>query len=388
MTAILRLAIDRLAPTGEGVARHAGQVVFVDGALPGETVEAEVFQEKKRYARAAVVGVFEPSPDRRAADVHASACGGTDWAHVAPDAARRWKRALFVETMERLGGAEPGVFGALPISSSPLEYRLRNQFHAGGGEVGFFARRSHRVVPLDGCEIVSRETRDKIAALAAGRRLDGTLETLESVETGAAHRLVWRGAGRGFPSSEGALDVDVGGRAFRVSAGAFFQVNRFRLLPFYETVRDLARDAGPASALDAYSGAGLLSHALVEAGARVTAVEASPSSAADAAFNRARLGAAGSIDLRPGAVEAYLRDGAAPHDVVVADPPRGGLGPAAAPLAGLARRRLIYVSCEPASLARDLAPLRVAGLSIARAQLEDFFPLTHRVEAIVVFDRS
>jgi tRNA/tmRNA/rRNA uracil-C5-methylase (TrmA/RlmC/RlmD family) len=286
--------------------------------------------------------------------------------------------------MRRLGGIESSPFGDLPIAPSALEYRLRNQFHVFRGDVGFYARRSHRIVPLDGCEIVSRGTREH-AGLFAGA--EGTVETLETVETGAAHRLVWRGGGRGFPDSPGVLDLDVGGRAFRVSAGSFFQVNRHRLVPFFELVRDLAAETAPARALDAYSGAGFLSRALVEAGARVTAVEGSPSSARDAAVNRERLGSDARIDLRSGAVEGYASGGGEPHDVVVADPPRGGLGACAAALGALARRRLIYVSCEPASLARDLKPLLASGLAIVDARLEDFFPLTHRVEAIVVLDR-
>jgi len=384
VTRSLRLRIERLAPTGEGVAHESGKVVFVDGALPEETVDALVYEEKARYARAAAAEVREASPERRPIDAHAGACGGTDWAHVLPESARRWKRELSLETMQRLGGAAPSAFGELPISASPLEYRLRNQLHASGGTVGFYARRSHRIVPIDGCEIVSRDTRRKAAAFAEG---EGTVEALETVETGSAHRLVWRAAGAGFPDSAGALDVDVGGRPFRVSAGSFFQVNRHRLLAFFESIRDLAAAVAPVRALDAYAGAGFLSRALVEAGAGVTAVESSLSASSDAKTNRERFDAGGRIDLRHGSVEDYLDGSAGIHDVVVADPPRGGLGPRASAVAALARRRLIYVSCEPASLARDLAPLSAAGLAIAEARLEDFFPLTHRVEAIVVFDR-
>ena len=386
MTAPRRLVIERLAPTGEGVARDGGKVVFVDGALPGETVGAGIFRDRARYARAFAHEVLEASPERRPADPHAAACGGTDWAHIAPDAARGWKRALFLETMERIGKVPSAMFGDLPIAASPLEYRVRCRFHASGGAIGFFARRSHAIVPLDGCEIVSPQTRHAAAVLASAGP-EGTLETLESLATGAGHRLVWNGRGKGFPTSPSSLDLAVGGREFRVSVGAFFQVNRHRILPFFEAVRDLAAAAAPATALDAYSGGGLLTQALVEAGARVTAVEEAAASAADAAVNRERFGNVDRVDLRRERVEDALSGGAPLFDVVVADPPRGGLGPAAAPLAAAARRRLIYVSCEPASLARDLAPLLAGGLSVAEARLEDFFPLTHRVEAIVVLDR-
>ncbi|HET7451258.1 MAG TPA: TRAM domain-containing protein, partial [Thermoanaerobaculia bacterium] len=197
MTSGRRLTIERLAPTGEGVARDAGKVVFVDGALPGETVVASVFREKARYARAAAREILDPAPERRETDAHGAACGGTEWAHVLPDAARRWKRVLFLETMERIGRVPASHFGELPVSSSPLEYRLRNRFHASAGAIGFYGRRSHTIVPLDGCEIVSAETRSEVATLAANRP-EGTLETLESVETGPGHHLAWRAQGKRF----------------------------------------------------------------------------------------------------------------------------------------------------------------------------------------------
>jgi 23S rRNA (uracil1939-C5)-methyltransferase len=388
------LHIDRWAPTGEGVARWGGKVVFVEGAIPGEDVEALLFDQRPRHARASVTAVRVPSPDRRDADAHAAACGGADWAHVALGAARSAKRELFRETMRRLGGIEPELFGDLPISSSGLEYRLRNQFHADNGpagwRVGFFARRSHRVVPLDGCEIVSAKTREKIAAMAEASAFSrpGRVDSVESVEIGAEHRLaVSDEQGRPGAGCPRAVDIHVGHRPFRVSTGSFFQVNRHRIGPFFDRIRDLSADCGVESALDAYAGVGYLSQALVEAGARVIAVESSRSSAADARINRERLGGEGRLDLRHERIERFLLRQPALVDLVIADPPRGGLKDLARPLAACARRRLIYVSCEPASLARDLKTLLGSGFEIEAATLEDFFVLTHRVEAVVVLKR-
>ena len=394
MTRVLRARIERLAPTGEGVAHDGGKVVFVDRALPGELVEAAVFEEKARHLRASATAILETSPERLALDAHAASCGGTDWAHYALPAARAAKRSLFLETMSRLGGIDPALFGELPIAASELGYRLRSQLHVEReGETvraGFFARRSHRVVALDGCEIVSEDTRRKIAAMGAGGSLpEGRIETLETTETGAEHVLALEDeAGNPVADSARAIDVRVGGRAFRVSVGSFFQVNRHRVAALFGLVRDLAASAGARTALDAYAGAGFLSQALIEGGARVTAVESAAPSTADALVNRTRFGTEDRLDLVAARVEDYLRGDVAPFDVVVADPPREGLRGTAAALARLARRQLIYVSCEPASLARDLKALLSEGLRIEDARLEDFFPLTHRVEAVVALRRE
>jgi 23S rRNA (uracil1939-C5)-methyltransferase len=296
--------------------------------------------------------------------------------------------------MRRLGGIEPELFGELPIASSALGYRLRSQFHVersgGMASAGFFARRSHHVVPLDGCEIVSEDTRAKIARLCVeGVLPEGRIETLESTETGEAHALALEDqAGRPVAGSGTTIDVRFDSLAFRVSVRSFFQVNRHRVAALFGHVRDLAAAAGARTALDAYAGAGLLSQALIEGGARVTAIEASPSSSSDARFNRARFGTEDRLDLVAARVEDYLGGTVAPFDVVVADPPREGLKETAVALAALARRRLIYVSCEPASLARDLKAILAEGFRIEDARLEDFFPLTHRVEAVVALRRG
>ena len=243
--------------------------------------------------------------------------------------------------------------------------------------------------PLDGCEIVSEDTRAKIAGLCVEDVLpEGRIETLETTETGEAHALALEDqAGCPVAGSERAIDVHVDSLAFRVSVRSFFQVNRYRVAALFGLVRDLAAAAGARTALDAYAGAGLLSRALIEGGARVTAVEA----------RRRRLRTPSSTGRVSGRRTAWISSprgskttwaGRRPFDVVVADPPREGLRDTAVALAALARRRLIYVSCEPASLARDLKAILAEGFRIEDARLEDFFPLTHRVEAVVALRRE
>ena len=390
MRGLVRLGIERLAPTGEGIAHLEGKTVFVEGALPGECVDAEIFEVKARFAKARTRGVNVPSPDRREVSSHAARCGGTDWAHFDPRAAREAKRHLFLETLLRIGGIAADDFGDLPISESPMEYRLRNQFHVLGGVAGFFEKHSHRIVALDECEIVSAPTRAKTTELARSLRPGESPETIESVETVAIdgrHEIAFWNRTRGQPVGDRrSVEVCVDDAAFTVSARSFFQVNRFRSFAVLRDVEALARRIGGAS-LDAYSGVGFFTHALASAGCSVTAVEASASSRADAEKNRERLARPDDVRIVDASVERFLEATPETFDLVLADPPRSGLGRSAPDLAGRARHTLLYVSCDPASLARDLRTILPLGFEIENAVLEDFFPLTHRVEALVTLRR-
>jgi 23S rRNA (uracil1939-C5)-methyltransferase len=377
-----RVVVERLAPTGEGIARPGGKALFLDGALPGEEVEYEIFDDRRRFARGRVTQVRVASPDRRPVDAHAALCGGTDWAHMELSAAREAKRALFRETIERIGRIPGESLGHLPISPSPPGYRLRNKFHFARGPDavvgGFFERRSHRVVPIDGCEIVSARTRSAVAEISA--EPGETVRTIETVEDGDGYRLACHPPRDGFPTK---VLLRLGTAEFQVSAASFFQVNRFLVAGLRDRLEREAAEIGRGRALDAFAGVGLWTHALLGAGYRVVSVESSAAAVADSRANRARWGAEDRWEIREERFESLAARDPSPFDVVVADPPRGGLGASATALARLVGGRLFYVSCDPATLARDLAVLAGSGLAIEDAWLEDFFPLTHRVEAAV-----
>jgi 23S rRNA (uracil1939-C5)-methyltransferase len=378
------------------VARIAGKAYFIDGALPGEEVEIQVTEERRRYARGRVTGILVASPSRRPTDAHSSRCGGTPWAHLALEASRSAKRELFLETLFRHGGVPPEAFGDLPIFASPLEYRLRNQFHVeagpGGIRVGFFEKRSHRVVPLDQCEIVSAPAREKISRIAGeflppapGRGL--TLETVETIEVDGSHQMAFRrrGEGKDEPGAakSASVEIKVGSTSYRVSPASFFQVNRHRLAPFFEEVRDLASRTAGRTALDACAGVGFLSSALLAAGYTVTAVESSACAVADGEITRIREGWVDRLQFVRRRLDEFLSTDTRSFDLAVADPPRGGLGDSAVALASRCRAALIAISCEPLSLAMDLKRILPLGFEIRSAFLEDFFPLTPRVEAVV-----
>ncbi len=420
---IRRVTIETLAPTGEGVARTAEGVGFVAGALPGEEVDAEVSESRKRFWKGRAVGILDPSPDRLTGG-HADGCAGCDWAHLPLERAREWKRTLFLETMERIGGLPRELFGELPIAPSPPGYRLRNRFHVSGrgasAAVGFFAPRTHRVEPAERCEALGEGMRALLPLLSDAVAGSGAevvrIETVESFD--ASRRLarallseqadrrdanalasalgrLFEGAAvagaKGETLGESGLTrlwLPVGQREFPVGAGTFFQGNRFLV---GDLSRDVAREAArvpPGRALDAFGGVGLFAGALLDAGHEVDSVEADHA-AADLALEARKRRGSEVWRIHRSAVLPFLAGEAGSFEIAVADPPRAGLGlKLAALLPGRIVRRLLYVSCDPATLARDVAALRAGGLEIVGATLYDLFAFTHRVEALICLARA
>ncbi|HEY4231603.1 MAG TPA: hypothetical protein VGO79_15645, partial [Thermoanaerobaculia bacterium] len=310
----LVIRIEKLAPTGEGVARTADGVGFVDRALPGELVETSIYERRSRFWRGSPRKILEPSPDR--IDSAHAGCGGCDWSHYAEAAAREAKRELFLETMQRIGhlgselfdGSNPNPTPTLePPAASGSGYRLRLRLHVSGAgdsaRIGYFAPRTHRVVDAASCEAVASSTRagfseirDAIAEsgiaaseLAIFEDLPGTRRLFRLTGSGdaggearLAERLLSGFEGVLLRSAEGTvrldrgrrrLALDVGGRRFQASVEAFFQGNRHLVGRLMADVRDEAARVPPGTALDAFGGVGLFAGALLDAGHEVTSVE-------------------------------------------------------------------------------------------------------------------
>lgn len=411
------VSIEKLAPTGEGIARTEDGVGFVDGALPGERVATTLYEVKTRFWRGRTDAVLEPSPDRLEGP-HAG-CAGCDWAHFEPAAARRAKAALFLETMRRIGRLDPAPFGDPEVAPSSPGYRLRLRLHAKAGRIGYHAPGSHRVVSAAACEAISSETRALLPPLEEGLLASGAeaseialLETVDgdrrlvrataSDDAAAAARLgealaalvagvrVQSDDGRALVSrGDRTLALAADGRRFAISVDTFFQGNRFLVGRMYADVAAEARAMEAGEALDAFGGAGLFAGALLDAGHRVETVEADGGAAADARRTRDSWPDGDRWDVSETTVGRFLAEDDRSFACVVADPPRAGLGDALArALARRARRRLLYVSCDPATLARDLAVLLEEGLTIRSVRLYDLFAFTHRVEALVSLERA
>ena len=374
---LVELHIDALAAGGDGVGRLAdGRVVFVPLAAPGDRVRARLVSLRSRFARAELDRVLEPGPARVAPVCPVfGACGGCAWQHVVYDAQCEAKRAIVEDALRRIGRLAPPEVDFVR-SPRPLAYRARTRVLVEGGRVGYRRRASRELCAVEACPVLVPVVDDALRRLvAAPPAEDGEWELAAGAAGAVAHPL--RGPGE-------ALEIAAGGGSLRISPGVFFQAHaglRERLL------EALARSAGAgALALELYAGAGFFTLSLARTFARVVAVEGEPDAAADLRHNAARAALSG-VAVVESRVEEALADadllGGARPDAVVLDPPRTGLAPGAAGrIAALAPRRIVYLSCDPATLARDAAALVAAGYALEGVVAFDLFPQTPHVEVL------
>lgn len=390
-----------MAAGGDAIARDPdGRVVFVEGALPGETVRAAVLEERRDFARARVVEVLSPSPDRLDAGAAAldGGCPGCPWQGVAPAAQGRLKRGVVVDALRRIAGATDVVAADVP-SVSPTGYRTTVRAAVlADGRAAYRARHSHDLVPMAGCttahplvdELV-REGRyhgaEEVALRAGARtreRLVLARPTAEGVVVPGDVFVVGEDAGRS--ARRASFTEQAAGRRWRISATSFFQSGPEAAELLVDAVRaavGTALDDG-GTVVDAYAGVGLLGGTLAARRDDVdlVAVESNATAARDARHNLADVEA----EVVQADVGRWDGGGTAGATVVVADPARAGLGKkAAAVLAGTAAPVFVLVACDPASLARDTRLLIDAGYRLASVQVLDLFPQTVHVEAVARF---
>ena len=386
--------ITTVAAGGDGLGRdEGGRVVFVPGALPGESVAVEVVQQKKDYARARLVGVVRASSDRvePPCPFVAEGCGGCDWQHIAPGAQRRHKAAVVADALRRQAHLDVAVDEGPELPATGYRTILRGVAVEGG--FGLRRRSSHEVVDIGPC-LVAHPLVDEL--VQDGRYPDGDVVLRAGAGTG--ERLV---VVHGDPASTAVPDDvrvvseselaggrrawfhdELAGHRWRISATSFFQARADGAEALVEAARRAAEGALPAGGhlVDLYGGVGLFARTLSAEGP-VTLVEQSASSAADARVNLEGL------DAR--VVRADVDHwGATKADLVVADPPRAGLGArAVGKIAATHTGRVVVVSCDPAALGRDARLLGEAGYDLVSCQLVDLFPHTSHVEVVSRFDR-
>jgi 23S rRNA (uracil1939-C5)-methyltransferase len=390
----LQLHIEKLIYGGDGLSRSDGEVVLTPFVLPGETVEAERTEARKHVQRARLVQVEQPSPDRvEPACPVFGRCGGCHYQHASYDAQLRFKRDILAETLRRVGKIEFDA-GQIGIESAePFGYRNRAQFHFERGRVGYRELNSRRLVAIDQCPISSPKINEILPILnrmVRDRRWPGFVSSLEvftderqvqwnvlESEQPVAKRFFDWLADEVPGTVSGPLEYAVNEDRFQMSGTSFFQVNRF-LLP---RLAELAvGEAVGATAWDLYAGAGLFSLPLARRFERVVSVEGGRS-AGDLRHNADRVHA--KVEVASEQTEVFLKKAKSAADFVLADPPRAGLGKAAAErLAELRPPTLVIVACDPATLARDLAALRPV-YEIERMTMVDLFPQTFHLETIV-----
>ncbi|MFT3874970.1 MAG: TRAM domain-containing protein [Propioniciclava sp.] len=358
--------IGPVAAGGHWVARHEGRVVFVRHGLEGELAEVRVTAVAARHAFADAVAITEPAEHRVVPPCPvAAACGGCDFQHVEAGHQRELKRQVVAEQLRRFAGLDwdGSVEEVLP---APLGWRRRMRYQRADGGWGLRAKASHAVVPLPdgGCRIAT-------PGLAAP---DSVLPGDTLIGADAADGPVWVEPGSDAVVAERAL-----GRAWQVRADGFWQVHpRAPEVLADAVLAGLSPRAGE-RALDLYCGVGLFAGALTGAGAQVTGIEGGRTAVDLARRNvpQARFHA--------GSVDRVLRRVRGRVDLVVLDPPRAGAGRAV--IAEVLRRRpraVAYVSCDPATLARDLATASALGYRTDSVRAFDLFPMTAHLECVAI----
>ena len=426
------VTIEKLIYGGEGLAHHEGATVFVPFVLPGEGVAVTAVEQKKKFVRARVQRILEPSAERIAARCpHFGVCGGCDYQHIPYDAQLQYKSEILRETLRRLGRIE----WTEKITTHPSPawgYRNRAQWKvrplegaateakAGAADgkdklgIGYFRANSTALCAVEDCSILSPLLLKTLLALRealSGGALPRGLREIEAFVDATDTKLLLTATFAGFPSraaehaetfrrlapgivsllfhdpshdrmelfGPGFVDYEAGGIAYRVGHLSFFQVNRFVV---EDLVREVVeREDGGRLALDLFAGVGLFSVPLAKRFERVVSVESNPAAARDLETN---MRGQGTIEVRTAEVERFLERTKERPDLVVLDPPRAGLMPEAIQrIAKLAPARVTYVSCEPPTLARDLVSFVKAGYDCTEVHLFDLFPQTFHMETVV-----
>jgi len=387
--------IERLAAGGDGVGRLPdGRTIFVQLSAPGDLVRVRVVESRRRFARGEIDAVLEPGPHRvtPACGVFGR-CGGCTWQHLDYAAQLAAKQRILRDALERIGGLT--LEGDPPIVASPraLGYRVRTRLLERDGAVGYRERRSHRLCPVTSCPVLAPALDDALGRLAEQRSAaKGEAGEREwSLVLGADDRT--RATSQGQDEAQvlcigdAEITMRVAGDALTLSPQSFAQANGWLLGALHEAVVDAAGPGGELL-LELFAGAGLFTLALARRFARVVAVESSPSAVADLRrnFERSSAGA----EVIEGRVEEVLaRTGLGRPDVVVLDPPRAGLAQGSAGLlADLGAPRIVYLSCDPATLARDLAELVDRAYALVETSAFDLFPQTPHVEALAGLTRG
>jgi len=439
----LELRIGGIAHDGSGVAKKDGIVVFVDGALPGERVSATVTESGRSFLRARLIEVLEPSEMRRVPFCqHYGECGGCSMQHASYEYQLELKRQVVSDAIERIGRVKGVEVRPVIGMTEPFGYRNKAEFRVWLDEgsnhaaCGFRRRSSHSAVNVRECKVVSPGFMDAIDALRtrldeADRKLrqavrhavvrvgDGgsmmlvlvSTEPADLASTGLAKALmadlplvesvyhsysrrkfgdVLQGKNTLLAGTDRIL-YRVGGHSFMASPSSFFQVNRDQAEALYRTAVDFAALEGAETALDLYCGIGTITLMLAEKASRVMGIEIGERAVEDARGSAASNGITNAF-FTAGKVEDVLAGDeirALEPAVVVLDPPRTGCDPdAVKAIVRTGAERIVYVSCDPATMARDIALLVKGGYGVRVVQPVDMFPHTSHVETAVLMSHA
>lgn len=419
----MRLRIEKLIYGGDGLAHHDGNTVFIPFVLPGEEVEIRIVERKKKFLRGAVERLVAPAPARVSPPcAHFTVCGGCHYQHIPYDEQLRQKEAILLETLRRIGAV--GFVGAVRLHPSPpLGYRNRAQWKnratPAGPAIGYHRAGSSALCAVEACPVLMPALEDalrRLRALLAANSLPATLLELEAFASDDGRALLWNVALADFSSppqpladalraavpetasvllhdasrdsfelaGPGFISCRSGDFTFRVSHLSFFQAN-YSLAP--ELAAAALDGASGRLALDLFAGVGLFTLPLAQRFSRVVAVESNLAAARDLEANL-RAAQLHAEVLALDVARALERFSDRP-DFVLLDPPRTGVEKAALErLIALSPPRIHYVSCDPATLARDLRLLLLAGYRLTALHLFDLFPQTFHIETLACLERA
>ena len=430
---IKQISIQRLGINGEGIGHLDGMTLFVDGALPGEVVDVQIYEQHKRYAHAKVVHYHTVSPHRKTPPCALfGKCGGCQMMHLEEKQQLETKRQRVLDALQRIGKLNVDVLSCI-ASPSALHYRNKIQLPIRGGgplRIGLFASNSHDLVEIEDCKIhcpLGDEAFQKVKMiLKNGEIPEGILKTL-LIKTAVSTRQVLvilvtqetsnlgtvakeilsampeiKGVVQNIHDSsnnvilgktfhtlagQGFIEEKLCGLYFKVSPASFFQVNPAQAENLYQKALQFADLKGEEKVLDAYCGVGTLSLIFAQKAKEVIGVECVADAIQDAQEN-ARLNQVNNVRFICEKAEDFistLKD----VDVAVINPPRKGCENSfLEKLSRLSPKRIVYISCDPATLARDLAFLCSCGYKVDQVQPFDMFPQTAHVECVVKISKS
>jgi len=412
MPEIIDLQLSAMAHGGPALGRHSGRVIFVPYTIPGERVRVEIVQAHTRWARARLLEVLEPSPHRVEPPCPyfgPEKCGGCHWQHIAYEMQAEFKQQVVIDQLARLGGLRDINVQDTIGAAEPWGYRNHARFSlTPEGSLGFLSAGSAdealEVVPVKECLILDPLLDDLWAALdvewpqlyrlslRCGSATGDLLAVFEldhyedfdiDVDFAVSCTLLLADGEVVVLMGNPYLVEHAAGRDYRVSAGSFFHVNTSGAEALVALVQECLEPTGSDTLVDVYCGVGLFGLALADQVARVIGVEADPSAIADFCYNAQRMDQVVSIE---GKAQGSLSGLEGPVDLMVIDPPRSGAGErTVGEIVRLQPRRLAYVSCDPATLARDARRLVDGGYHLQVVQPLDLFPQTYHIESVALF---
>lgn len=398
-----------MAHGGDALARHEGKVIFIPYVLPGEEVVVELTEERASYSRARLVEVLTPSPDRvEPRCLHYGTCGGCQWQHIAYERQSALREEVLRSQLKRIAHLPSVLVRPTLAAPDPWWYRNHVQLHLEKqGKLGFMGTDGRSVIPITECHIMHALLWDTFVGLEIDFPELERVSLRAGIATGE-QLVVLESVGAQAPAIEVDVPIScvlllgddtpvtyvgnsyvterIGSRSLRVSATSFFQANTSQTERLVRTVEEYLDPQGRECLLDLYCGVGTLGLALAGRVSEVIGIDSNEAAIADAKFNAEGMT---NVTFLEGSAEQVLPSIEQPIDLVILDPPRQGASKEClAALTTLSVPRIIYVSCDPATLARDVGSLGQSGYQLVEVQPVDMFPQTYHVETVALLQIS